>query len=100
MIVSCPGPFPWFYIMLEARPARNSISMVLCEYSLFFHVHAGKDVIVEGSGVTLWVIHPKIDDPKLYQKTSFRPDWWIRGKGRRRRKKMAQQAKEQRKRER
>ena len=60
----------------------------------------GKNVIVEGSGVSLWVVHPRIDDPKLFQKTSFRPDWWIRAKGKRKRKKMAEEAKERRKRER
>ena len=61
-------------------------------------------MIVEGAGVTIWVVHPRIDDPKLYQKTSFCPDWWTRAKGKRKRKrkKMAEQSKaqEQRKRER
>jgi hypothetical protein len=63
-------------------------------------MYVGKNVIVEGAGVSLWVIHPRIDDPKLYQKTSFQPEWWTRAKGKRKRKKMAGQFKEQRKRER
>ena len=59
---------------------------------------AGKDVIVEGSGVCLWLVHPKIDDPKLYQKTSFGPSWCLTAE--RKRMKRGQEAKEWRKRKR
>ena len=61
---------------------------------------AGKVVIVEGSSVTIWVVHPRINDPKLYEKQSFQPEWWTRAKGKRKRKKLAKDAKEQRKKER
>ena len=44
-------------------------------------------MIVEGSGVTMWVVHPKAGDPKLYER-AFGPKWW------KRRKKMLQKRKE------
>ena len=44
-------------------------------------------MIVEGSEVRLWVVHPKGDDPKLYQ-IAFGPDWWRQAKKRRQRRKL------------
>lgn len=57
-------------------------------------------MIVEGSGVTLWIVHPRINDPKIYQKNSFHPDWWVRAKRKKNRKQQAKEAKAQRERER
>ena len=57
-------------------------------------------MIVEGSGVTLWIVHPRINDPRIYRKTSFHPDWWSRAKSKKKRKQMAKEAKEQKERER